>query len=689
MWRKWIYSLWRLNPQYIALCICIWLFSVIYFVFYWNAQEVGSWDLSGSPQTELSSDSLIQAVQVDSGTSAVNTIPIVDSWTTDITLLSGSIIGSWDTSAVSWDILAGSWDISSSWINTLTWDWNILSWSTTWILLSWSDPSNTWIFLSWSENASGSFVMNNWEQLSWTENLHPVSDSSWVVWSWSNWTGIRWLDWGIWTMTGESIEFMQPRELMQYVQRWLIVWSWSSSALFWYNFVYRSFDNLIRVSLDSGLVVSTFSWESFDLPSFWIYDSSDYSWWLQLDNWGKSPNDWKEWFWFWVSHQRLVFSKPVRIEYVSEQEDGTMVEVTVKHSWELDYWTWGLGTINNNECLTWWEILYQNNVVRVSWWKIIFYTCWASSFALTYTWWAIAANYVDNWSNTKTVTFLTWTHLPTWAQISDVNLTLSFRPIDSENPASYWTTNCYPTEKSFQLIAPDWTTTQIINPWQLTAPNRFCPTSTIMFDQQAWTALWNNYNVAWSFRPFWNLSTLNWKSPFWVWTLRMTDNALYDWVILFWFTISINATDPFICIWTPATFSTWIVTSWSSQIINYLFDYFSVNDQKWINSWYYTTLSMTSLSWVNWVIPNSLIRWKADPLVLLNWAANTWVLLWWAISTWYIAANTTVTHIYRNAWINNFVKSNYWSKLNLQVTIPWYSPVGLYTWTITYTLYEN
>lgn len=143
-----------------------------------------------------------------------------------------------------------------------------------------------------------------------------------------------------------------------------------------------------------------------------------------------------------------------------------------------------------------------------------------------------------------------------------------------------------------------------------------------------------------------------------------------------------------VCIYSPVSYSTGIISKNIHQIIEYQFDYFIVNDSRWSNSWYYSTISMSNLSGVNGIIPNTQINRKADPITTLSGTTNPNVLVAGPMSS-YHPANTTETFIYRSPWINNNLKWSYGSRLWLQINIPAYTAIGSYTGVITYTLYEN
>lgn len=146
-----------------------------------------------------------------------------------------------------------------------------------------------------------------------------------------------------------------------------------------------------------------------------------------------------------------------------------------------------------------------------------------------------------------------------------------------------------------------------------------------------------------------------------------------------------------VCIIAPWTgrITTGIVASNIAQLATAQSDYFRVVDELGAFSGYYTTLQIGTLTWPSASLPTTTIERKADPLVVLSWSINSGVVLW----SWmdgYTFATAPVTFIKRDpglTWASLF--GVYWSKLSLRFTIPAYQPVGTYTGTLIYTLYEN
>jgi cysteine-rich repeat protein len=254
----------------------------------------------------------------------------------------------------------------------------------------------------------------------------------------------------------------------------------------------------------------------------------------------------QEIFEFGIAGEHLLFSEPVLIQQAVPYPDGSLVEINVFHAWQADWWVQWIATEPWVSCTPNWDTTIPSTVTKVNQWKIQFTTCGASTFSVVYTWWASAPNFVDNGTKDYTGMVLTGVNFPTGSVIQDVNIRIDFRPINNESPTwPWWVSNCYPNEKSFLLIHPDWTTVALANAWTYTAPNTTCPQAQITYDQSAASGIvWWAWNLTWQSRqPVWNLSTLNGKSPFGMRTLRMGDNAWQDWVILFWYSIDIQNVD--------------------------------------------------------------------------------------------------------------------------------------------------
>jgi len=136
----------------------------------------------------------------------------------------------------------------------------------------------------------------------------------------------------------------------------------------------------------------------------------------------------------------------------------------------------------------------------------------------------------------------------------------------------------------------------------------------------------------------------------------------------------------------------------NEQILSgqFVADTFQLRDFKWAESGYYTTLSVTNLSWaadpVNHVIYNSNIQIKAGWISTITWinAELAWVNLG-VLSGDYLVANEARTYFNRavtttaNAWR----LWKYGDALWVKVTIPPHTIADNYHGTITYTLYER
>ena len=146
-----------------------------------------------------------------------------------------------------------------------------------------------------------------------------------------------------------------------------------------------------------------------------------------------------------------------------------------------------------------------------------------------------------------------------------------------------------------------------------------------------------------------------------------------------------------LCITWPDTFILGSVTVLSnSQIIELQSNFFSVNDQKGVDNWYYTTLTVTWLVGARgWAIDLSNIQIKADPISILSWSSNSWVIISSLLSWYSVITGSPISFIRRNMGSNAWVLGEYGSKLRFKITIPSYQSVDIYTWSITYTLYEN
>lgn len=142
------------------------------------------------------------------------------------------------------------------------------------------------------------------------------------------------------------------------------------------------------------------------------------------------------------------------------------------------------------------------------------------------------------------------------------------------------------------------------------------------------------------------------------------------------------------------TFTNPLNVSFGLQSINQDFtwsvNYFWVQDMKWIDSWYNSTLQ---LSW-NLVSSGNFISWSNVSflsvwwITLLSWSANPRVILDTGTSG-YQSMNTARTFIKRNPAVNSGVIWYYGANINLKVDVPAGQPAGAYAGTLVYTLIEN
>ena len=122
-----------------------------------------------------------------------------------------------------------------------------------------------------------------------------------------------------------------------------------------------------------------------------------------------------------------------------------------------------------------------------------------------------------------------------------------------------------------------------------------------------------------------------------------------------------------------------------------------VEDMKWAESWYYTTISVSDLNWTvsghsisannvslktAWNEP-SYISWAivSDSKVVFSNDIKLWHNNWAEPVTYFNRQNTATADAWR-VW-------KWWDNLQIKVNIPAHTPYDTYRWTITYTLYDN
>jgi len=246
------------------------------------------------------------------------------------------------------------------------------------------------------------------------------------------------------------------------------------------------------------------------------------------------------WASLWPDNDHLLFSRPVWLTIpVEVAANVAELEVYVFHEGDTKFSTQWLTSNPNALCNEDGTTSDPGNIVPVSWSTVTIYTCWASTFTVTYTWWPTFANFVDNWTLSKTITVWSW-DVVTGTTIQDVQVIIDFHSIDSEDPTSFGTSDASSSEISMVLTAPWWTpSVSLLNVGTYT-DDAFAPQVTVTFDDAAWSApSW--LPATGVFSPAGPLSWFDGIDPLWDWTLDLTDSWFQDWVILFSANLQINA----------------------------------------------------------------------------------------------------------------------------------------------------
>lgn len=142
------------------------------------------------------------------------------------------------------------------------------------------------------------------------------------------------------------------------------------------------------------------------------------------------------------------------------------------------------------------------------------------------------------------------------------------------------------------------------------------------------------------------------------------------------------------------TFATTLTTSFAAQTLAQDFtgsaNYFWVQDLKWADSGYTTTLQMSgNLVAGSNAISGANVSFKSiGSIVTVSGSTNTWVVFDSA-TTSYQALNSSITFIKRLNAPNAGKIGYYGGNVNLQVNVPAGQPAGSYAGTLVYTLIEN
>ena len=131
-----------------------------------------------------------------------------------------------------------------------------------------------------------------------------------------------------------------------------------------------------------------------------------------------------------------------------------------------------------------------------------------------------------------------------------------------------------------------------------------------------------------------------------------------------------------------------ISASSSSTNIQSPYVNFTIEDQKWYASWYYTTLQCSNLSdWVNTISNNNIsLSWTG--IVVTSGSTNS--SLYSSLTGAYQTCNSAIAFLRRDTGgAGVAIYGQYSLGIKVDMTIPGRQAVWTYTWTITYTLIEN
>ena len=158
---------------------------------------------------------------------------------------------------------------------------------------------------------------------------------------------------------------------------------------------------------------------------------------------------------------------------------------------------------------------------------------------------------------TRTVEF-TAGDFPSGAAITDVNITIDFEKVDSENcDVSLGNDWDYTTEIGFALQSPTGTVVDLVydqTPGPPTYNTDFTfpdgsPRVLVTFDDAAATLVGTDVAdvpVSGTFRPEEPLSAFNGESPFGTWTLTIGDDILLDYLCFYSYTLDVTAHNPLV-----------------------------------------------------------------------------------------------------------------------------------------------
>lgn len=293
---------------------------------------------------------------------------------------------------------------------------------------------------------------------------------------------------------------------------------------------YESSDTKTQAQLSATTVIFTAQWQELQAHSMMLQQVQEVS------PRKKNKEDVLPVIEFGTPWDHLIFTQPVKIISLSDQPDGTVVNISVKHADDMNYSKQWLSIDSYSSCDLEWNASRPATETIVQWGQIIFYTCGASTFSFNYGWWADYANYVDNGSLTKTIVITADDVTPAFT-IDTIQIVVDFQSIDTQNPTSFGTSNAYPRENSFTITSPQWVTRTLlaVNSYNSWPANR----AVLIFDDNA-SGSPSGSPVDGRFIPNQSLSVYNGTSPIGTWILTMSDSSAQDGVILHGFDVQLE-----------------------------------------------------------------------------------------------------------------------------------------------------
>lgn len=134
----------------------------------------------------------------------------------------------------------------------------------------------------------------------------------------------------------------------------------------------------------------------------------------------------------------------------------------------------------------------------------------------------------------------------------------------------------------------------------------------------------------------------------------------------------------------------WINAAFSSQILEKALPMFRLQDLKWAKAWYYTTISVSDLTWEvegtpPYTIGSGNISLKQNNFDMITWVENDDVEC--GLDSMFSGGE--ITFINRASGTTGWLLWKYGAVPTIEVKVPANTPATTYRWVITYTLYDR